>query len=660
MLPIPLAAIGPAAAALSYIDARLDLSNDYRILNALIRSKAKALILERKNRVTPFYLLEEAATTSPSKDRIFLIYQGNSWTYAEAYQVILKYGTWFKERFGIKKGDIVAMDFMNSNVFVFVWFGLWSIGATPAFINYNLNGDALVHSVVTSTAKLVLIDSEVAAKVVGTDEDGARTLQRLKTEKVEGTGEREIVVFDEGMERVVGSWSGKRAPDEDRDGFMLHDKAILIYTSGTTGLPKAAIVSYRKCLEGGGFVGHWFGLRKDDVFYTCMPLYHSSAAILGLINIVYHRATISIGRKFSNSTFWPEVRASNATIIQYVGEVCRYLLSAPPSPCDTDNKVRMAFGNGLRPDVWQRFKDRFGVETIAEFYASTEGTSGSWNYQSGTYAKGAIGRNGSFLKFLLGRSVAVVEIDLDTEMPKRDPVTGFAKRVAWGEPGELLWKLDPTQVHRTFQGYWNNPGATESKILRDVFVKGDAWFRSGDLQSWTDEGLWYFIDRIGDTFRWKSENVSTAEVSQSVGVVEGVKEANVYGVEIPGHDGRAGCAALVLDPVCYPVGESQSVKDAQNALMAKISEHLLNPKKSGLPRFAVPLFLRVLVGEDKNETTGNFKMVKKRLRDQGVDWEKVTRGGKGDELWWLKPGATQYTRFSKADWEEIKGGRVKL
>jgi hypothetical protein len=229
VFPLPIAAIGSAAAALSYVDARLDLSNDYRILNAMIRSKAKALVLERKNRVSPYYLLEEAALSAATKDRIFLIYQNNSWTYLEAYNIVLKYGTWFKERFGIKKGDIVAMDFMNSHIFVFVWFGLWSIGASPAFINYNLNGDALVHSVVTSTAKLVLIDAEVAAKVVGTDEDGSRTLNRLKSEKTEG-GDRQIVVFDEGMERVVANWSGQRAPDEARDGFMLHDKAILIYT----------------------------------------------------------------------------------------------------------------------------------------------------------------------------------------------------------------------------------------------------------------------------------------------------------------------------------------------------------------------------------------------------------------------------------------------
>lgn len=379
-----------------------------------------------------------------------------------------------------------------------------------------------------------------------------------------------------------------------------------------------------------------------------MPIYHSSAAILGVINILTMRATLSIGRRFSNSTFWPEVRASGATVIQYVGEVCRYLLAAPPSPLDKEHKVRMAFGNGLRPDIWNQFRERFGIETIAEFYASTEGTSGSWNLQKGNYGVGAIGRNGSILRSILGRTVAIVKLDYETELPARDPVTGFCIRQAPGEPGELLWKLDANNIKRTFQGYFNNPNATNSKVLRDVFVKGDAWFRSGDVQTWTADGLWYFIDRIGDTFRWKAENVSTSEVSAALGNFPGVREANVYGVATPHHDGNAGCAALILDPVAFPA-DSPS---AQEKFMADLAKFITNKKESGLPAFAVPIFLRI--SKEDQEKTGNFKQIKKGLRDAGVDPSKVN----GEQIWWLRDGV--YKRFGEKEWQELKGGSVKL
>lgn len=378
-----------------------------------------------------------------------------------------------------------------------------------------------------------------------------------------------------------------------------------------------------------------------------MPIYHSSACLLGVMNCLQNRATLSLGRKFSNSTYWPEVRASRATIIQYVGEVCRYLLAAPPSDLDKQHNVRIAFGNGLRPDIWEKFKERFGIETIAEFYASTEGMSGSWNLQSGKYGIGAIGRNGKFLQAVLGRTVAIVKLDYATELPYRDPKTGFCIAVPYGEPGELLWKVDEKNIKNSFQGYFGNNKATESKILRDVFKKGDAWFRSGDVQTWTADGLWYFIDRIGDTFRWKSENVATSQVGEALTLFPGVKEANVYGVLTPHHDGNAGCAAVILDEKNFP----RDSPTAQEAFMRDLGAFITDKSKSGLPLFAVPIFLRVRDGE--MVTTGNFKQVKHGLRVEGVDPEKCK-----DEIWWLR--GKEYRRFTKKDWEELKGGKVRL
>lgn len=374
-----------------------------------------------------------------------------------------------------------------------------------------------------------------------------------------------------------------------------------------------------------------------------MPLYHSSAAVLGLCSTLGIGSTIIIGHKFSTKTFWKEVRESNATMIQYVGETCRYLLAAPPqidpvtgANLDKQHNVRLAFGNGLRPDIWNRFKERFGIPTIAEFYAATEGPSGSWNISSNDFSRGAIGRNGSIASALLGPSIAIVRPDWTTELPYRDPHTNFCERVPRGEPGELLYKVDPANVDLKFQGYFNNAAASQSKILRDVVAKGDAWFRTGDIVRWDAEGRWYFNDRIGDTFRWKSENVSTSEVAEALGHHPHIHEANVYGVELPHHDGRAGCAAVKF-----------ASDDVSQPLLDSVAAHVLK----ALPKYAIPLFVRVT---RQMHATGNNKQQKQALRVQGVRPGSVD----GDKVYWLRGGT--YVEFRERDWEELNGGRVRL
>lgn len=382
-----------------------------------------------------------------------------------------------------------------------------------------------------------------------------------------------------------------------------------------------------------------------------MPLYHSAAAIMSFMPVVTSGATQSLGRKFSARTFWDEVRATDATVIQYVGETLRYLLAAPPQQdpvtgesLDKKHRVRLAFGNGLRPDVWDRFKDRFDIPTVGELYAATEGTMGLLNMSSNDLTTGAIGRSGWIQRFIVRRSAAMVEVDWETDEPRRDPKTGFCIRVPPGEPGELLYMLPADDPNRRFQGYYNNPEASSKKIMRDVFSKGDAFFRTGDVIRFTSDGLWFFHDRIGDTFRWKSENVSTAEVSQAIGMHPAVREANVYGVELPHHDGRAGCAAIHVD------------KDTDDATMRSIAEHAL----STLPRYAVPLFLRVSRGADLGsaQTTGTNKQQKSHFRNAGVRPD-----AKADEelgtLYWLQPGHG-YVPFKKRDWDRLEGGGVRL
>ncbi|KAG9238200.1 hypothetical protein BJ875DRAFT_70259 [Amylocarpus encephaloides] len=627
-MPVPLALAAPAAVAgLAYLNAKTGFSYDYSLLGPLAKATIQVNRRAKNDTLNPFYILEEHARGLLA-NKTLLIYDGQRWTYKEVYIAALKYGTWMKKAYGIKSKELVAMDFMNSDKFIFVWFGIWAIGAKPAFINYNLTDKALVHCIKVSTARLVLVDPQVQDNITQEVRDGLSAV--------------EMVIFTPELQSVVMAIQEKREKDSERSEAKAIDMGMIIFTSGTTGLPKGAIVSWNKVIRASLIVPAWNEFSKADTFYTCMPLYHSSASILGFCMVLIEGATICLGRKFSTKTFWVDVRVSDATVIQYVGETCRYLLSASPEidpatgeNLDRQNNVRMAFGNGLRPDIWNRFKDRFGIEAIAEFYTSTEGTTGSWNYSRNDFGKGAVGRLGMFAKFLMRNTSALVELDWETEQPWRHPKTGLCRRVKEGEPGELLFWVDANDIPAKFQGYFNNPSATEGKIMRDVFKKGDAWFHTGDMIFRDSEGRSFFSDRIGDTFRWKAENVSTNEVSEALGHHPKVQEANVYGVELPHHDGRAGCVALVL------------AEQPNETLLSDLASHA----RKRLPRFAVPVFLRFI---NEMQLTGTNKQQKHAIRVQGVDPGKVGK----DDLYWLKEGT--YVKFSEDDWSELNAGKIRL
>ncbi|TQV96419.1 long-chain fatty acid transporter [Cordyceps javanica] len=637
MSSIPLALAVPAAVgAAAYLNARTSFWYDALMLGGILRGVAGITYGAWADRLNLFYALEARAASASHADKTLLLFDGGAYTYRQLYDGVLRHGAYLRARLGVRPGDVVALDFQNSDTFLLLWWGLWSIGAKPAFINFNLTSAPLAHCVASSTAKVCLVDPAVAGHF---DDD----LVRRETAGIQ------VVVFDEARQGAARTFEALRQPDSDRSDKAAGSMGILIYTSGTTGLPKPAIVSWAKLIVSSKFSVNFLG-RGDDVMYTCMPLYHASASMLGFCATVIGGSTLALGRKFSTKTFWPEVRASNATVIQYVGETLRYLLAAPPqtdpvtgADLDKAHAVRIAFGNGLRPDVWKRFQDRFGVGTIAEFYGATEGTLATWNLSSNDYGVGAIGRAGWLLRTLVGRDTALAEMDWAADAPARDPVTGLCRLAGPHTSGEMLFRLPdgPDDLESRFQGYFNDQQATRAKIMRDVFRKGDAWFRTGDVLQQNGDGLLFFMDRIGDTFRWKSENVSTAEVSQVMGLHPAVREANVYGVELPHHDGRAGCVTVCFD----------APRPADDTLRS-LAAHL----RSTLPSYAVPLFLRVVpdLGAD---TTGTNKQQKYALRKLGVKPSNDARQGDAD-LFWLK-GDT-YVPFGDKDWKKIEAGRLKL
>ncbi|KAH6877115.1 hypothetical protein B0T10DRAFT_193835 [Thelonectria olida] len=631
-MPLPVVAAAPAlAATVAYLNARSSAWYDLLLVRCAATGAARMYYREFMDRLNMFYLLESIAKDPKTAERPLFIFEGRRWSYAESYERILRYGNWLKHDMGVKPKDIVAMDFQNSHEFVFLWWGLWSIGAKPAFINYNLSGDSLSHCLGVATTKLCIVDANVAENV-GQDV------------KDKHPGIRFLVMTPE-IETKVLAHDPVRQPDSDRSGEKLSDISILIYTSGTTGLPKPAVVSWGKCVVAGTVTARLMG-RNGDVMYTAMPLYHSSASILAFCNSVLESSTTAIGRKFSTKTFWKDVRESGATSIQYVGETLRYLLAAPPQndpetgEClDRKHNVRVAVGNGLRPDIWNEFKDRFGIEAICEFYAATEGTLGTWNLSKNDFTAGAIGRNGWIYNIVMSYSVALVEVDWDTDMPYRDPRSGHCRKPRSGEPGEMVFQLPSKNPFKRFQGYYGNKKATESKVIRDVFRKGDIWFRTGDVVRWDSQGRVYFHDRIGDTFRWKSENVSTAEVSHAICLHPEVKEANVYGVALPHHDGRAGCAAVFL------------AREPTKETMKSIATHV----QETLPKYARPLFLRVMSEMGGGQITGTNKQQKHVFREAGV---KPSSDPAMGTVYWLNRDT--YQLFSEEDWRTLDAGKVKL
>ncbi|HEY0266161.1 MAG TPA: AMP-binding protein, partial [Rhizomicrobium sp.] len=414
---------------------------------------------------------------------------------------------------------------------------------------------------------------------------------------------------------------GKQA----RAGVTLKDRAFFIYTSGTTGLPKAANFSHMRMLfMMSGFVGA-LRPRATDRIYDPLPLYHSTGGVCAVGLAFFSGGALILKRKFSVHEFWEDVHKYRATMFEYIGELCRYLLNAPPSPLERGHAVRAITGNGLRPEIWPEFQARFAIPRIVEFYGATEGNVSMLNYD-GTV--GAVGRVPDYLEWLLPSRV--IRFDVETEMPVRGP-DGLCIECDSREVGEAIGGMSK-RAGREFEGY-SNRADSDKKMLRDVFEKGDQWFRTGDLMRRDEHGYFYFVDRVGDTFRWKGENVSTGEVGEVLAAVPGIREANVYGVTVPGVDGRAGMASLVV------TGDFNF-----DDLPARL--------KARLPHYAWPIFLRLT---PQIEVTGTFKQRKVDLVREGFDPSAIA-----DPLYVFDSAVSRYERLTPERHAAILEGQVKL
>jgi fatty-acyl-CoA synthase len=564
-------------------------------------------------------LIEELAERRT--DHPFVRYQDRSVSYGEYNAAANRVAHW-AQGIGIAQGYRVALLMENRPEFLETWAGLAKLGVTVALINTNLNGRALHHAIEAGQARHVIVGAECLPSWRTCDPDPDWQVWVRAAE--DAVAELPPGAHDHGraLEAVLDT-----DPDRSlRAGITAGDDLFYIYTSGTTGLPKAARFSHLKFMTAGS-ASLLAGFAQDDVMYCALPLYHSAGGGMAVGAVLMSGGTLALRRKFSASHFWEDIHRFEATAFQYIGEFCRYLLHQPPGELDRGHHIRFAIGNGLRPDIWEAFRDRFDLEQIVEFYGATEGNVALVNTDN---TVGSVGKIPSRLLM----NARLIRYDVESDAYARDEIGRCVECVA-GEVGELLGGMPRGGGSRgRFEGYTSKE-ATEEKILRDVFKKGDAYFRTGDLLRRDEKGYFYFIDRIGDTFRWKGENVSTQEVAEALTVFPGVKMVNVYGVEVPDADGRAGMAAILVD-------------DLDGFDGAAFWSHATGT----LAPYQVPAFLRL---QRDAEVTGTFKLRKVDLQKEGYDLEVVK-----DPLWVRDDAAHGYVPLTPGRLDAVKSGALRL
>ncbi|OBK98251.1 long-chain-acyl-CoA synthetase FadD6 [Mycobacterium sp. 1165178.9] len=494
-------------------------------------------------------------------DRIFLRMGDQQLTYRDANAAANQYAAVLAAR-GVGQGDVVAIMLRNSPNTVLAMLAAVKCGAVAGMLNYHQRGEVLAHSLGLLDAKVLIAETDLVSAVA----------------ECGGSGSTETLTVED-LERFAAS--APATNPASASAVHARDTAFYIFTSGTTGFPKASVMTHLRWLKAlAAFGGIGLRLRSSDTLYCCLPLYHNNALTVALSSVINSGATLALGKSFSASKFWDEVIANEATAFIYIGEVCRYLLNQPAKPTDRAHKVRVIAGNGLRPEIWDEFTERFGIDRVCEFYASSEGNAAFINVFNVPRSTG-----------VFPMPLAYVEYDPDTGAPLRDD-NGRVRRVPAGEPGLLL---SPVNRLQPFDGYTDQE-SSEKKLVRNAFREGDCWFNTGDVMSPQGMGHAAFVDRLGDTFRWKGENVATTQVEAALASDDSVEDCTVFGVEVPRTGGRAGMAAVKL--------RGGAEFDGQSLARAVYDQ---------LPAYALPLFVRVV---ESIEQTTTFKSRKVELREQ--------------------------------------------
>jgi fatty-acyl-CoA synthase len=587
-----------------------------RPLDAWVRALELTAAIPHNPSVTLPVLIDQLAqrfSTAPA-----LLSDTNCLTYRALADAARGYTRWALRQ-GLSRADVVCLLMPNCPSYMAIWLGITRIGAVVSLVNTNLTHEALAHSIRIAAPKMIIVGPESVPAL----NTALGLLNASLPCWAHGDG-------NHGLPRIDLELDADSADDlaQECRWPSIADPALYIYTSGTTGLPKAARVNHFRIMQW----THWFAglmdIRPDDRMYNCLPMYHSIGGIVATGAPLVAGGSVVIRERFSAGRFWDEVCDWDCTLFQYIGELCRYLVKSPPHRREKQHRLRLCCGNGLSREIWDLFERRFLVPQVLEYYAATEATFSLYNCEG---ERGAIGRIPGFLAHRI--AVAILKIDLETGEPRRGD-DGLCIRCSANEVGEAIGKVaeDGSTLAGRFEGYTDD-AASAGKILRNVFALGDSWYRTGDLMRRDERGYFYFVDRLGDTFRWKGENVSTTEIAELISACPGVLEAAVYGVRVPATEGRAGMAAITV---------------ALNFDLAQLHRHIAER----IPEYGRPLFLRIRAALD---TTATFRPKKQELLREGYDPSVVS-----DALYLDDREHNAYRQIGAELYARIQSGEIRL
>ena len=591
-------------------------SREFSYFKFFLKLVGRSRSFDKKKYTTVADIMEEQVDKTP--DNIAIEFEDKKYTYREMDAEANQIANWAINK-GYKTGDVISLLMENKPEYIFTWFGLAKIGVTVACLNNNIKSKSLAHCIKKSESKSLIISSDLMENLASAQE------------YIEGNLDVYVAGQDvQGYETLDGSQieNSKVRPETSlREELSNSQSLFYIYTSGTTGMPKAANFSHQKFLVGCGLQMFSLDMKPTDKTYMVLPLYHATGGVVGVGSTFCTGGTLVLRKKFSAASFWEDCVKHDVTVITYIGELFRYLVATKKSEYETKHKIRGIYGNGLRPEVWKIVQERFGIDRIVEFYGASEGNISLTNVDS---KFGSIGRIPPYLKSVL--PTKVVKFDVENEVVIRDE-NGFCIECEDGEAGEAIGFIpDDDKFTGKFEGYTDKE-ATKKKILENVFEKGDRWFSSGDLLKKDKQGYYYFVDRIGDTFRWKSENVSTNEVSEAISAYKGIDEVNVYGVEVPNQDGRAGMASLVVN---------------DEFKLEQLYEYLTEQ----LPAYSVPVFIRI---SPEIEKTGTFKYKKTDLVKDGYDPLKIK-----DPIYFASGDEKKYLNLDQDSFNKINSREIRV
>jgi len=587
-------------------------------LPQFLTSNIKLAAATRNTIASPGFIFEQQVNKQPSA--AFLHFENERYTYGEFNRWVNRLAHTLKAQ-GIAKGDCVGVMLENRPALIAMVLAVNKIGAIAGMLNHKQRESVLAHSLNLIKPKLLVVGEECVAAMATAEPFVTEChLASIPHFYIPDVQQCDAELLGRYRNLLLASADATEENPLETGGMTLNDECYYVFTSGTTGLPKAAPMTNLRWYKAGIAFGQMaMGLKPKDVLYCCLPLYHNTALAIGLSCVLSTGASMALARKFSVSHFWQDIRNFKATSFVYIGEICRYLLNTAPQASDNEHQVRVMVGNGLRAEIWDEFQQRFHIPRICELYGASEGNIGFVNAFN---LKRTVGF--SPMKF------RVVSFDVDNEVPIVAN-NGYMQKVGKGEVGLLLSEVSKKAP---FDGYTKKQ-ANESKLLRNVFRPGDCWFNTGDLVRMQGYRHVAFVDRVGDTFRWKAENVATTEVEAEIHTFKDIVEAVVYGVKVPNTDGRAGMASLILEK-----GHSFN--------HIEFYEHI----KRKLPDYAVPLFVRL---RDYHETTTTFKVKKGELKKEGFRPSRVE-----DSIFVLIDRSLGYQRLNDDILADIESGNIRF